>query len=473
MGVKYIHKDMVSTKGESRMTIQPNYVNEELLRELSESFRLNSQIPSELYTRYRIKRGLRNADGTGVLVGASRLGNVHGYILNEGEREPIEGRLTYRGYNVYDLIHGLEKEDRFGFEEVGYLLMCGQLPSRRQLAEFQRTIGLERALPDNFTEDMIMRAPSRDIMNKLAGATLALYSYDTNPDETTVENIMRQGISLMAKFPVIISHAYQAKRRYFDGDSMFLHVPDSDRSTAENILHLVRPNGKYSDDEAKLLDRCLILHAEHGGGNNSSFTVRVTSSSGTDTYSAIAAAVSALKGPRHGGANLRVVKQFDEMKANLHDWTDEGEVADYLRRILDGEAGDGSGLIYGMGHAIYTKSDPRAVALKRAARPLAEKTGLSKEMDLIELVEKLTPAIFAEKKGSDKPMCANVDMYSGFVYKMLGLPKSLYTPLFATARIVGWMAHRLEEVTTGGKIIRPAYKPLSKTVEYINLDDRG
>ena len=454
------------------MTIQPNYVNEELLHELSESFRLNSQIPPELYSRYRIKRGLRNADGTGVLVGASRLGNVHGYILNEGEREPIEGRLTYRGYNVYDLIHGLEKENRFGFEEVGYLLMCGKLPSRRQLAEFQHTIGLERALPDNFTEDMIMRAPSRDIMNKLAGATLALYSYDANPDETTVENIMRQGISLMAKFPVIISHAYQAKRRYFDGDSMFLHVPDPDRSTAENILHLVRPNGKYYDDEAKLFDRCLILHAEHGGGNNSSFTVRVTSSSGTDTYSAIAAAVSSLKGPRHGGANLRVVKQFEEMKANLHDWTDEGEVADYLRRILDGAAGDGSGLIYGMGHAIYTKSDPRAVALKQAARPLAEKTGFSKEMDLIELVEKLTPAIFAEKKGSDKPMCANVDMYSGFVYKMLGLPKSLYTPLFATARIVGWMAHRLEEVTTGGKIIRPAYKPLAKTVEYINLDDR-
>lgn len=455
------------------MTIQPNYVSEELLHELSESFRLNSQIPSELYSRYRIKRGLRNADGTGVLVGASRLGNVHGYIINEGEREPIEGRLTYRGYNVYDLIHGLESENRFGFEEVGYLLMCGKLPTRSQLAEFQHTIGLERALPDNFTEDMIMRAPSRDIMNKLAGATLALYSYDENPDETTVENIMRQGISLMAKFPVIISHAYQAKRRYFDGDSMFLHVPDPERSTAENILHLVRPNGKYTDDEAKLLDRCLILHAEHGGGNNSSFTVRVTSSSGTDTYSAIAAAVSALKGPRHGGANLRVVKQFEEMKANLHDWTDESEVADYLRRILDGEAGDGSGLIYGMGHAIYTKSDPRAVALKRAARPLAEKTGFSKEMDLIELVEKLTPAIFAEKKGSDKPMCANVDMYSGLVYKMLGLPKSLYTPLFATARIVGWMAHRLEEVTTGGKIIRPAYKPLAKTVDYINLDERN
>ncbi|MDO4270654.1 MAG: citrate/2-methylcitrate synthase [Eubacteriales bacterium] len=455
------------------MTTQPNFVREELLQELSESFRMHDQIPAELFSRYSIKRGLRNADGTGVLVGASRLGNVHGYIMNEGEREPIEGRLTYRGYNVYDLIHGLEQENRFGFEEVGYLLMCGSLPNRRQLTDFQHTIGLERALPDNFTEDMIMRAPSRDIMNKLAGATLALYSYDENPDETTVENIMRQGISLMAKFPVIISHAYQAKRRYFDGDSMFLHVPDPDRSTAENILHLIRPNGEYTADEALLLDRCLILHAEHGGGNNSSFTVRVTSSSGTDTYSSIAAAVSSLKGPRHGGANLRVVRQFDEIKENVRNWTDEGEVADYLRKIMDGAAGDGSGLIYGMGHAIYTLSDPRAVALKKAARPLAEKTGFSEEMALIELVEKLTPQIFAEKKGLDKPMCANVDLYSGFVYKMLGLPKSIYTPLFATARIVGWMAHRLEEVTSGGKIIRPAYKPLAKSTVYKNLDERG
>ena len=455
------------------MTIQPDYVKEELLHELSESFCMHNQLPPDLLTRYRIKRGLRNADGTGVLVGASHLGNVHGYILNEGEREPIEGRLTYRGYNVYDLIHGLEQENRFGFEEIGYLLMCGKLPSRRQLAEFQHTIGLERALPDNFTEDMIMRAPSRDIMNKLASATLALYSYDANPDETTVENIMRQGISLMAKFPVIISHAYQAKRRYFDNDSMFLHVPDPNRSTAENILHLIRPTGEFNDDEAKLLDRCLILHAEHGGGNNSSFTVRVTSSSGTDTYSAIAAAVSSLKGPRHGGANLRVVKQFEEMKENIHNWKDETEVGNYLRKILNKEAGDGSGLIYGMGHAIYTLSDPRAVALKKAARPLAEKTGYSDEMDLIELGEKLTPGIFAEIKGSDKPMCANVDMYSGFVYKMLGLPKSLYTPLFATARIVGWMAHRLEEVTTGGKIIRPAYKPVAKNIEYVNIDERN
>lgn len=454
------------------MKPQTSNVNPEVLQELSQSFRQHNRMPDDLYTRYRIKRGLRNADGTGVLVGATRLGNVHGYLLNEGEREPIEGRLTYRGYNVYDLLHGLEQENRFGFEEVGYLLMSGALPNRSQLTAFQQTIGMERALPDNFTEDMIMRAPSRDIMNKLASATLALYSYDPNPDETTVENIMRQGISLMAKFPVIISHAYQAKRRYFDGDSMFLHVPDSDRSTAENILHLIRPDGQYADDEAKLLDRCLILHAEHGGGNNSSFTVRVTSSSGTDTYSAISAAVSSLKGPRHGGANLRVVKQFEEMRENISDWKDEDAVKDYLCKILDGEAGDGSGLIYGMGHAIYTLSDPRAVALKEAARPLAERKGFSAEMDLIELVEKLTPAVFAEKKGSDKPMCANVDMYSGLVYKMLGLPKSLYTPLFATARIVGWMAHRLEEVTTGGKIIRPAYKPLCKTVVYKNLEER-
>lgn len=454
------------------MTFEPNFVTEKMMNEMSASFRAHTNIPSALYQRFDIKRGLRNADGTGVLIGASRLGNVHGYVIDEGEREPIEGRLTYRGYNVYDLIHGLQAEDRFGFEEVGYLLMCGKLPTRDQLEEFQNVIGLERALPENFTEDMIMRAPSRDIMNKLAGATLALYAYDANPDETTVENILRQGISLMAKFPVIISHAYQAKRRYFDGDSMFLHVPDPDRSTAENILHLIRPDGQYADDEAKLLDCCLILHAEHGGGNNSSFTVRVTSSSGTDTYSAVAAAVSSLKGPRHGGANLRVVNQFDEIKQNVSDWKDEEEVFNYLCRILDKEAGDGSGLIYGMGHAVYTLSDPRAVALKRAARPLAEKKGFSDEMDLIELVEKLTPAVFKEKRGRTKPICANIDMYSGFVYKMLGLPRSLYTPLFATARIVGWIAHRLEEVATGGKIIRPAYIPLARPAEYKYLDER-
>ena len=454
------------------MTIQPDYVKEELLHELSESFRMHNQLPPDLFTRYRIKRGLRNADGTGVLVGASHLGNVHGYILNEGEREPIEGRLTYRGYNVYDLIHGLEQENRFGFEEIGYLLMCGKLPSRRQLAEFQHTIGLERALPDNFTEDMIMRAPSRDIMNKLASATLALYSYDANPDETTVENIMRQGISLMAKFPVIISHAYQAKRRYFDNDSMFLHVPDPNRSTAENILHLIRPTGEFNDDEAKLLDRCLILHAEHGGGNNSSFTVRVTSSSGTDTYSAIAAAVSSLKGPRHGGANLRVVKQFEEMKENIHNWKDETEVGNYLRKILNKEAGDGSGLIYGMGHAVYTMSDPREVILKERAKHLAYEKGFEEEYNMLCSIERLAPDIFAEEKGSSKPVCANVDLFSGLIYNMLGISEDIYTPLFAIARVPGWCAHRVEEVIFANRIIRPAYKYLGVRQKYKPIEER-
>ena len=456
------------------MTIQPDYVKEELLHELSESFRMHNQLPPDLFTRYRIKRGLRNADGTGVLVGASHLGNVHGYILNEGEREPIEGRLTYRGYNVYDLIHGLEQENRFGFEEIGYLLMCGKLPSRRQLAEFQHTIGLERALPDNFTEDMIMRAPSRDIMNKLASATLALYSYDPTPDDISTENILRQGIGLMAKFPVIISHAYQARRRYFEGKSMFLHEPDPKLSTAENILRLIRPDGSFTDDEAKLLDRCLIIHAEHGGGNNSAFTAHVVSSSGTDTYSAIAAAVGSLKGPRHGGANLKVVQMFNDIKAHVTDWSDQDAVYQYLLRILAGEAGDHSGLIYGMGHAIYTLSDPRAVSLKAAARPLAEKKGYLDEFNLIETVERLTPAAFAESRGMDsKVMCANVDLYSGLVYKMLGIPQEMFTPLFATARIVGWIAHRMEEVAFGGRIIRPAYKALSKSAPYIPIDERG
>ena len=455
------------------MTIQPDYVKEELLHELSESFRMHNQLPPDLFTRYRIKRGLRNADGTGVLVGASHLGNVHGYILNEGEREPIEGRLTYRGYNVYDLIHGLEQENRFGFEEIGYLLMCGKLPSRRQLAEFQHTIGLERALPDNFTEDMIMRAPSRDIMNKLASATLALYSYDANPDETTVENIMRQGISLMAKFPVIISHAYQAKRRYFDNDSMFLHVPDSNRSTAENILHLIRPTGEFNDDEAKLLDRCLILHAEHGGGNNSSFTVRVTSSSGTDTYSAIAAAVSSLKGPRHGGANLMVMHMMQNIRDNLHDLEDDEELEAYLKKLLHGEAFDRKGLIYGMGHAVYSLSDPREVVFKGYVEQLAHEKGRDKDLSLYTRIERMAPQLIAQERKIFKGVSPNVDFYSGFVYEMLGIPMELYTPLFAVARVMGWSAHRIEELLSANKIIRPAYKSLGGTHDYIPRSQRA
>lgn len=432
-----------------------------LIHTLCDTFRENTQIRPELYAKYGIKRGLRNADGTGVLAGMTRISNVHGYILNEGEREPIEGRLTYRGIDLYDLLDGFEREDRFGYFEVAYLLICGKLPSATQLREFGDAVAESRDLPQNFTEDVLMRAPSRDIMNKLAYATLALYPFDPNPDDTSVENIMRQAISLIARFPVIISHAYQAKRRYFDCASMYLHVPDKTKSTAENILGLIRPDGVYTNEEAKLLDRCLVIHAEHGGGNNSAFATRVSSSSGTDTYSAIAAAVGALKGPRHGGANHKVIEMFDDLKAHIDDWTDEDAVYAYLLKILHREAGDRSGLIYGMGHAVYTLSDPRAVALKKGARPLAEQKGYLDEFCLIELVERLTPRAMAEARGEDlRPMCANVDLYSGLVYKMLGIPEEMYTPLFATARILGWMAHRLEEVATGGKIIRPAYKPM-------------
>ena len=439
---------------------------------LSHRIEQEYHIGEELY-RGDIKRGLRNSDGTGVPIGVTRVGSVLGYMIEDGVRIPVPGQLYYRGIELNEIVEAHRQAGTFGFEEVAYLLLMGYLPSRGELDRFNEIMNRARKLPNGFTEDMIMKNPSRNIMNKLARSVLSLYSYDENPDDTSLDNILLQSVKLVGAFPSIVANAYSVKRHYFEGGSLHIHFPMEGLSTAENFLRMIRPNTKYTEEEAHLLDMMLMVHAEHGGGNNSTFTVRVTSSSGTDTYSAIAAAVSSLKGPRHGGANLRVVKQFEEIKENVKNWKDEGEVRDYLCRILDGAAGDGSGLIYGMGHAIYTKSDPRAVALKHAARPLAEKKGMSDEMDLIELVEKLTPEVFAEKKGSDKPMCANVDMYSGFVYRMLGLPKSLYTPLFATARIVGWMAHRLEEVTTGGKIIRPAYKPVAKNIEYVNIDERN
>lgn len=437
---------------------------QKLIGKLCKNFKENKIPDAELYAKYDIKRGLRNPDGTGVLAGISQVSNVHGYVVNEGEREPIEGRLTYRGYNLYDLIDGFRKDGRFGFEEIAYLLISGQLPNKAELDTFKEVIGSSRELPSNFTEDMIMKAPSRDIMNKLASATLSLYSYDNNPDDTDIENIMRQGISLFAKFPVIITHAYQAKRRYFDNSSMFLHQPDKSKSTAENILILTRANEDYDELEARVLDMCLVIHAEHGAGNNSAFSTRVVSSSGTDTYSAIAASVGSLKGPKHGGANLKVIQMFDNIRANVKDYTDKQAVYDYLVKILKKEANDGTGLIYGMGHAVYTLSDPRAVSLKKSAGLLAEKKGYQDEFQLLNLVEELTPKAFAEVKGIEKTMCANVDLYSGLVYRMLNIPPELFTPIFANARIVGWIAHRLEEVATNGKIIRPAYKPLSTAI---------
>lgn len=447
-------------------------VNGDLIGNLCSSFENNNLIRPKMFAKYAVKRGLRNADGTGVLAGITCISNVHGYMVNEGEVEPIEGRLTYRGHNLYDLLDGFDAEDRFGFPETAYLLLCGALPDAQQLQEFTDCIAEASRLPDGFTEDVIMRAPSKDLMNKLAAATLSLYAYDPNPDDVSLENMMRQAIELIAKFPIIISHAYQAKRRYYDNSSMFLHMPDSNYSIAENILSLIRPDGLFTREEAMLLDRCLIIHAEHGGGNNSAFTTRVVSSSATDTYSAISAAVGSLKGPRHGGANLKVCKQFDEMKENISNWEDEEEVLNYLIRMLKGEAGDGSGLIYGMGHAVYTLSDPRAVALKNTARPLASIKGFEREFNLIELTERLAPEAFYRVRGERKIMCANVDMYSGLVYTMLGIPQEMFTPLFATARIVGWMAHRIEETTTGGRIIRPAYKPLLQRNDYIPIEER-
>lgn len=419
-----------------------------------------------------IKRGLRNADGTGVMVGCTKIGSVQGYSIIDGEKSPMEGRLIYRGYDVMQLIDGFTREGRFGFEEIAYLLLFGQLPTAEEYAEFRQILSDNMALPEGFTEDMILKAPSNNIMNKLARSVLALYSYDDNPDSTELYNMVRQSILLLARFPMIVAHAYAAKTHYYDGGSLVLHWPQPGYSIAENFLHSIRPDSKFTPEEARLLDLCLVLHAEHGGGNNSAFTCRVLSSSGTDTYSAIAAAVGSLKGPKHGGANQRVSAMFEEIKQNVSDWKDDNEITAYLEKILRKEAGDGSGLIYGMGHAIYTLSDPRAVALKGAARSLAKQTGLLSELELLESIARLTPDVFHRVTGSDKVMCANVDFYSGLVYRMLNIPEDLFTPLFAIARIAGWCSHRIEEVMTSSRIIRPAYKSLNRTRPYMPMEQR-
>ena len=419
-----------------------------------------------------IKRGLRNADGTGVMVGCTKIGSVQGYAIIDGEKAPMEGRLIYRGYDIMQLISGFTQEKRFGFEETAYLLLSGHLPTQEEYTAFRELLSDTMSLPQGFTEDMILKAPSGNIMNKLARSVLALYSYDDDPDSTILPNMMRQCIELMARFPMIVAHAYAAKVHYYDGGSLVLHWPLPGYSIAENFLHSIRPDSKFTEEEARLLDLCLVIHAEHGGGNNSAFTCRVLSSSGTDTYSAIAAAVGSLKGPKHGGANQRVVAMFDEIKENVSDWADDEEITNYLEKILHKEAGDGSGLIYGMGHAIYTKSDPRALVLKRYARALAEKTGLLQELELLESIERLTPEVFHRVTGSNKVMCANVDFYSGLVYRMLNIPEELYTPLFAIARVSGWCAHRIEEVMTSNRIMRPAYKSLNQSRTYVPMSRR-
>ncbi len=431
-----------------------------------------NHIDAARYAKGDIKRGLRNADGTGVVAGLTRICNVHGYVLSEGEKCPDKGELTYRGYNIEDLVAGSNGQGRFGFEEVAFLLLFGFLPTKDQLTEFTTMLSENRELPKYFAEDMIIKAPSPNIMNQMSRSVLALYSYDENPECTDVEKVLRQCIELVAMLPTILGYSYQVKRRNYDKKSMAIHPLLSGLSTSETILRTIRADASYTSEEAKLLDLCLMLHAEHGGGNNSAFTTRVLSSSGTDTYSAIAAAIGALKGPRHGGANLKVTQMLEHIKANVRDWEDDDEVAAFLTKLLKREAGDGSGLIYGMGHAVYTLSDPRAVILKREARRMAEAKGFGAEFRLLETVERLTPSLMASVRGIERAICANVDMYSGLVYRSMGIPEELFTPLFAVARISGWCAHRIEEMLTGGKIIRPAYKPFSKTKEYISLEGR-
>ncbi|MGN1458348.1 MAG: citrate/2-methylcitrate synthase [Acutalibacteraceae bacterium] len=443
------------------------------LAELCDEYRQHNGFNSQDYLTYGVKRGLRNPDGTGVMAGLTNICNVHGFLVADGERIPDEGKLTYRGINVNDIVDACVKENRFGFEETAWLLLFGSLPTKEHLEHFKQTLGHMRELPENFAEDMILKFPSRDIMNKLARSVLVLYSFDPNPDDTSLGNIMRQSIQLIASLPTIMTYAYQVKRRAFDKQSMFFHPVDLSLSTSESILRALRPDMKFTDSEAKLLDLCMILHAEHGGGNNSTFSTRVLSSSGTDTYSAIAAAIGSLKGPRHGGANLRVRSMMEDLKAGVKDWTDEDEIADYLAGIIRKEHGDGSGLIYGFGHAIYTLSDPRAVILKRVAGKIAEEKNMIPEFNLYKTVEKLTPSVFEKVKGNSKVICANVDFYSGFVYDMLGIPSDLFTPLFAVSRIAGWCAHRIEEVTYGGRIIRPAYRSMVRSKKYIPISERN
>ncbi len=444
----------------------------ESLLALSQMCKDSYAIPQKAFETSNVKRGLRNSDGSGVVAGVTNLGLVHGYVLYEGEKRPDEGKLFYRGYDVEKLVDGYVNENRYGFEECAFLLLFGFLPTSEQLDTFNKLTNSYAFLPANFTEDVIMRAPSANIMNKMQSSVLSLYSYDSDPEDMTIDNQLRQSIQLIARLPIIAAHAYSVKRHCFDQDSLLLHRPKEGLSTAQNFMRLLGQDVSFDEDEARLLDICLVLHAEHGGGNNSTFTCRVVSSTNSDIYSSIAAAIGSLKGPRHGGANIKVEEMFTEIKENVKDWKDDEEVYDYLKKILTKEAGDGSGLIYGMGHAIYTQSDPRALVLKKNALSLAEKKGYMSEFDLLRKIEAITPKVFKDVTGNDKAMCANVDMYSGLIYRMLGIPPELYTPLFATARVAGWCAHRIEEILTGGRIMRPAYKTPYNLKEYKPISER-
>ncbi len=448
--------------------------NSALLDKLSQLSSMNDPIDQSLYEKYDVKRGLRYSDGRGVLVGLTKIGDVVGYEVQDGKKVALPGKLIYRGYNVEDIVSDVEKNDQFGFEQCVYLLLFGQLPNTESLGRFTKFLGSLRNLPPHFTEDMILKAPSSDIMNKIARGVLAFYSFDTDPENRNVGNIVRQCIELIARFPTLAAYGYQAKRRYYDGKSLYIHNPVPELSTAENFLRLIRKDKSYTHLEAEILDLILILHAEHGGGNNSSLTVHVVSSADTDTYSAISSAVGSLKGRRHGGANIRVMEMMDDIKANVKDWSSEKEIEEYLYKIAKKEAFDKTGLIYGMGHAVYTVSDPRAVLLRDKAEVLAKEKGCNfiEELGLYKKIEKLAPEVLYSIHGSKKSICANVDFYSGFVYSMLNIPRELYTPLFAVARIAGWSAHRVEEIVAGKRIYRPAYKNVAEERSYVPLLER-
>ena len=419
-----------------------------------------------------IHRGLRNYDGTGVLVGATRIGSVRGYYMEDGDRVPMNGQLLFRGIRVSDLVENHWQTGTFGYEEVAYLLLLGKLPNRREMEVFTQMMDEARSLPPNFFDDMIFKNPSPNVMNGLARSVLALYSYDENPDDRSVENLMRQSVSLIARLPVIVALTYQVKRHVYDRKSLYIHRPKDGLSLAENFLRMIRKDKSYTPEEAKLLDLMLILHAEHGAGNNSAFVCRAMSSSGTDTYSAIAGAIGSLKGPLHGGANAKVLEMMRWLNENVADRESDDDVREALQKLLSGEGGDGSGKIYGLGHAVYTLSDPRAVAIKAHARSMAEATGRQEEFDFMERIERVGLELLTGRRTDGFPMCANVDFYSGFVYSMLRIPPELYTPLFATARIAGWCAHRMEESLTGGRIMRPAYRAVMTRSDYVPIDER-
>lgn len=440
--------------------------------EYSELCVKNSYIEPELYKKYQVNRGLRDLDGNGVLTGLTEISEIQAYIFEEGKKIGTEGKLFYRGVDVEKMVDGFVKEKRFGFEEVVYLLLFGDQPNQEELDSFTKVLGNYRSLPTSFVRDIIMKAPSSDMMNTLARSVLTLFSYDENASDVSIPNVLRQSLELIALFPLLAVYGYQTYKHYHDDQSLFIHQPQPDLSTAENILYILRPDSQYTELEARILDIALVLHAEHGGGNNSTFTTHVVSSSGTDTYSVIAASLGSLKGPKHGGANIKVVEMFDDMKKTLDDWTDEKQVRQYLVDLLHKRAFDNAGLIYGMGHAIYSVSDPRANVFKGFVRSLSEEKGLHDEFELYSMVERLAPEVIGEERKIYKGVSANVDFYSGFVYSMLGLPLELFTPIFAIARIAGWSAHRLEELINAGKIIRPAYMNVSERRDYEPLDER-